>query len=42
LLDGENPTRIEHLWMFDKVNSDPKRKYSWPVKTLGDGAIRDY
>jgi galactonate dehydratase len=28
--------------MFDKVNSDPKRKYSWPVKTLRDGAIRDY
>jgi galactonate dehydratase len=27
---------------FDKVNSDPKRKFSWPEKTLRDGAVRDY
>jgi len=28
--------------MFDGVNADPKRKFSWPKPTLPDGAVRDY
>ena len=27
---------------FERVNADPKRKFSWPVRTMPDGAVRDY
>ena len=28
--------------MFEKVNADPRRKFTWPKPTLPDGAVRDY
>ena len=27
---------------FEKVNADPRRKFTWPKPTLPDGAVRDY
>ena len=28
--------------MFEKVNTDPKRKFKWPTPVSPDGAVRDY
>jgi len=28
--------------LFDKVNSDPNRKFKWPISTRPDGSISDY
>lgn len=43
LINGENPTRIEHLWQkLFRAHRDMRGGYKWPGATLKDGSIADY